>query len=243
MFRIPVVRNPKKVAVQHRTAVVGAAEGCGVSFVAGLLAADTARKAEASEGKGASNCFCTLAELSRPYFYTALSIDQRFPEGGFCFFEDHLAARKSFLTIKNCMDGLSLLLRRPDSTGSVPAICACKMPGEHVVFDLSGASGDLLDEVLPEMDDIVLVLDPLPSRLIAGSERFERLRMLYPDLKLVVNKMNRGVHRAELRRFLGGMSALEIPLIDPSLFYRAEYSCVLPAQLPEVQKLMKGVSF
>ena len=91
-----------------------------------------------------------------------------------------------------------------------------------------------LDEVLPEMDEVMLVVDPLPGRLLLGEERLRRVLMEYPDARIIVNKMNAGVHRAELRRFLGNARTTEIPFIDPPLIYRAEYSCVLPAELPAV---------
>ena len=220
MFRIPVTRKPQKPVPQQRTAVAGIADGCGVSFVAGSLAWKLSLRSR-----------CTLAELGRPYFYNALNIERRFAGGRFEFYEDALAARRTLYTINNPYHSLDLLLRRPDAAGFPPAMCACKMPGDQVVFDLSGAPEDLLDEVLPEMDRIILVADPLPTKLLSGAARLDKLRMQYPDARLVVNKLNRGVNRQELKRFLGTDSFASVQHLAPELVYKAEYNCILPAEL------------
>ena len=232
MFRIPVVRKQEKLLQQERTAAVGIFPGCGVSFVSGLLAAGL------SELPGAEQGGCTLAELGTPCFYTALNIEKRFSDGGFVFYEDALEKRQSLLTVKNSFRKLSLLLRRPDAAGLAPPICACKMPGQQVVFDLSGFTDDALAEVLPEMDRIFIVADPLPSKLLPAEKRLRRLLMEYPDARLVVNKMNKGVPSAELRRFLGG-SFISLPFADPALVYKAEYGCELFAHSSQASEWIK----
>ncbi len=224
MFRIPVVRKQEKLVPQQRTAVAGLSPGCGVSFAAGLLAVGTAALPGAESS--AAGCTCTLAELGTPYFYTALNIEKRFAEGDFIFYEDVLEMRRSLLTVRNSFRGLGLMLRRPDAEGTAPSVCACKMPGQQVVFDLSGFSEDALDEVLPEMDRIFLVLDPLPSKLLPAEKKLRSLVQKYPDVRLVANRMNKGVPTAELRRFLGG-SFISLPFADPALVYKAEYGCEL----------------
>ena len=234
MFRIPVVRRAEKPVPQQRTAVAGASPGCGVSFVSGLLAAGIACLPGAENEAGS----CTLAELGTPYFYTALGIEKRFADGGFIFYEDALEKRRSLLTVRNSFRGLDLMLRRPDASGFAPAICACKMPGQQVVFDLSGFSEDALEEVLAETDRIFIVVDPLPSKLLPAEKRLRRLLLKYPDAKLIVNRMNRAVPSAELRRFLGG-SFIGLPFIDPALIYKAEYGCELFAHCSAAKDLIR----
>ena len=163
MFRIPVVRKQEKLISQQRTAVAGVFPGCGVSFVSALLGVGTA----ALPGAEDSLSGCTLAEMGTPGFYTAINIEKRFAEGDFVFYEDALERRQSLLTVKNSFRGLNLMLRRPDAPGSAPSICACKMPGSQVVFDLSGLSEDALDEVLPHIHSAG------PSALKASSGRAE----------------------------------------------------------------------
>lgn len=229
MFRTPVERAAKGRSRQYRVGVAGACRGCGASFIAGTAAFFLSEKG-----------VCTLAELGTPYFYHALDVPRRFPSG-FLFYEDLSRDRKSLLSVRNMYGQLDLLLRRPDAEGLAPPMTACRLPGEAAVFDLSGADDAYLDEVLPEMDEVLLVADPLPGRLLAGEERLRRVIMEYPHARIVVNKMNGGVHRSELRRFLGAASTLEVPFIDPALIYRAEYSCVLPAELPAVRRTVENL--
>ena len=231
MFRRPIERTPRKQFVQRRIAVAGLGKGCGTSFVAGLLACRLA--------EGGS---CTLAELGTPYFSLALGADLRM-ETGAVYYEALLDKKISLLGVRNMYGRIDLLLRRPGAVGMAPASCVLRMPGEQVVFDLSGADDAYLDEVLPDMDEIILVADPLPSRLLAAADRLSVLKMSYPDAKLVVNKMNKAVHRAELRRFLGRKEDAAVPMLDPSLFYKAEYNCVFPSDLPEAAKLLADINF
>ena len=96
MFRIPVERRPQKIAAQSRIAVAGLSAGCGASFAAGSAAFELAQQ----------GLFCTLAELCSPYFYHALNIEKRFAGGGFVFYEDLLASRRTLLTVKNEYRGI-----------------------------------------------------------------------------------------------------------------------------------------
>ena len=235
MFRTPVIRRSHKASVQHRIAVAGIAGGCGTSFIAQSVA-----------WKLSSRERCTLAELGTPYFYSALNIQSRFAEKGFEFYEDALSGRKTLYAVRNPYHRLDLFLRRPQAEGHPSAMCAVKMPGEQVVFDLSGASGDYLDEVLPEMDSILIVIDPLPTKLLCGQARLEKLRMEYPDAELIVNKLNKGVNRQELKRFLGTDRYSAVQCLPAELIYKAEYNCILPAELkgftektqwPELEKI------
>lgn len=232
MFRIPVNRKPTKAVAQHRIGVVGASRGCGVSFVCGSLALAAAGFPEMSKDRS-SGAGCTLAEFGTPYFFNALNAERRFAGSDFVFYEDAVAARKSLFTVRNIYRRVNLLLRSPDAEGFPPEICVCKMPGEIAVFDFSGADPAGSETVLAEMDRIIIVIDPMPTALLSGRKRIEELRMLYPDASIVVNKMNKGVHKAELRRFLGTDRFLELPYYAPELMYRAEYNCIFPSELKE----------
>ena len=230
MFRQPIDRTPRKQFVQRRIAVAGLGKGCGTSFVAGLLACRLA--------EGGS---CTLAELGTPYFSLALGADLRV-ENGAVYYEDLLDKKISLLGVRNMYGSIDLLLRRPGAQGMAPSSCALRMPGEQVVFDLSGADDAYLADVFADMDSIYLVADPMPSALLGAAERLKELKLAFPDIRIIVNKMNKAVHKAELRRFLGGKEHAAVPLLDPVIFYKAEYNCVFPCELAEAAKLLKDIS-
>jgi hypothetical protein len=90
------------------------------------------------------------------------------------------------------------------------------------------------------MDAVICVVDPIPSGLIPAASEIERLRLKCPRGIWVINKMNRGVHRGELKRFLGGVDWIEIPYLAPEHLYRAQYNCVLPYSLSPVRQQTEG---
>ena len=82
--------------------------------------------------------------------------------------------------------------------------------------------------------------DPLPTKLIPSFSEAERLRLSFPEAAVVLNRMNRGVHKAELRRFLGAGKAAEIPALPAEAVYKAEYNCVPVYSSAEIKKLLAG---
>ena len=206
---------------RYTIAVAGASAGSGASFLCGLLA-----------GRHAKSEKTTLAELGNPYFYGALGMERKFAMRGFQSYIKLLESGKSVRTLQNVQDSINWALLMPGEHAPEAAALFRFMnnvPGETVIFDCSGMDDELLWNVLPEADHVYAVIDPMPSKLLEAYARLERIKLNFPDAELVVNKMNSGVHKGELRRFLGSRSFREIPLVDPSLLYKAEYNCVLPS--------------
>lgn len=94
-------------------------------------------------------------------------------------------------------------------------------PGKHIIVD---SPGDIED-----MDVIVCVVDPLPSRIMAGLETFRQIKeqSLVPVI-WVMNKAGSAAGRREVETFLRIRFAHSIPLIEAEKFYRAEFSCTQP---------------
>ena len=109
-----------------------------------------------------------------------------------------------------------------------------RIPGHYMVVDSPAPS------TMREMDLMVCIVDPLPSAVIAGSGlaaalRDNRIRTASgygPALNdptpclWVLNKDNSRVAHRELERYLKVKFDFVIPMIDPSEFYRAEYSAM-----------------
>ncbi len=218
LFRNPIVFNKPKAEMSYKKiAFVGACKGAGASFAC-------LREVVFAKHGG------VLAELGGPYFYEALGMKKRFAGRGFCFYED-LADPSEIAKIRNIEFGINWLLRRTASnSGDEPRLIRLMTANfsSDVYFDFSGLSEDSTAELLLMADEIRLIIDPLPGRLIPSAPFIERLRLMYPSAKLVVNKMNRGVHRNELRRFLGTSAFDEIPCYPFEKICRAEYECVPP---------------
>ena len=109
-----------------------------------------------------------------------------------------------------------------------------RIPGRYMVVDSPAPA------TMQEMDLIICIVDPLPSSIIAGSglaaalrdNRIRTARGYGPAMNdptpclWVLNKDNPRVAHRELERYLKVKFDFVIPMIDPSEFYRAEYSAM-----------------
>lgn len=218
LFRNPMVFKRRKTEEDSiKIAVVPGTDGAGASFVCGMEASLCKENA-------------CIAELGKPYFYRALAMEKRFAGKKVFFYEDEEGAL-SPSDIKNELFGINWLVRRPDA-GPCEYMKLLKIlkfsPPGKVFLDYSGVPKDMVLESISEADRILVVVDPLPVKLIEASAYLEKLHLMYPSAELVVNKMNRGVYKNELKRFFGNWSSREIPYYDPCIIYKAEFNCCLP---------------
>jgi hypothetical protein len=100
------------------------------------------------------------------------------------------------------------------------------------VFDIeSGVCEDaeIAEVVFPNLDDIVVVIDPLPSLMINMREKllcFKELEFAGKRVAYVINKMNAGVLRSEMTEFLRVKKFIEIPSFPAEKIYSNEYGCL-----------------
>jgi len=238
LFRIPdITRNrlcTPDVQDTIRTAVIGAGSGSGVSLVSGLLAAWIRRTLSGET--------VALVELGTPYFYEAYGIEKRFLYRDFHPIHTYAAEKKSIRRLTNIEEGINWILHSPDDAQAQDVkMCADvalrlvhNTAGSVCLFDCSGMGRHVWD-IASEMDVTVCVLDPLPTKLLPFAQEIECIRLNAPNPVFVVNNMNRGVHRGELKRFLCGIDWIELPHLQAEDLYRAQYSCILPYSIPSVQ--------
>lgn len=205
-----------------RIAVAAGAAGCGCSFAAEMLAAGLSELGSVS-----------LTELGSPHFFDALSLEKHFLSRGFTDFFGRLRRNESFGCDKNLFAGINWIARQGDDRDALSAAelfrAFCSPKEEYCIFDCSGLGSEEALAVLAESDCPVCVVDPLPSRLCESRRFLEKLRLGLPEAVIIVNKMNRGVHRAELERFLGTKDYLSFPSVAPEYIYKAEYNSMLTA--------------
>ena len=218
LFRSPIIfHKADKSRINKKIAVVPAVSGAGASFTAAQMALFEREKAN-------------VIELGKPYFYLAYGMERRFAGRPFVFFEDKLM-NTGISGITNTEFGINWFVRR-DGSGEMSAEALLKTisfpPPGISFFDFSSMNEEKVLLCLSEMDEIYIVIDPLPTKLIASSAYIEKLCLLFPSAKILVNKMNSGVHRNELKKFLGRSKIKEIPFYPPEEIYRAEYNCCPP---------------
>ena len=231
--------------LQKRIAVVGISRGAGASFIAQTLAFLLQKSKFAEE--------CRKAEVPVTY------IQMRQPQPGesMVFFEaglDQRFGKKAFLDGEEGADVLHLHRginwsvwrqsrrqadQQMDGAECTEALCCSgsifrpfpeNVPGRWVVAD----SPPL--ETLRRYDLVVGLVDPLPGRVYAGAETYEVLRDLEAaglPVLWVLNRDSREVNHSALNRFLKRKEWTPMPLMNPELVYRAQYTCCLPVELME----------
>ena len=227
--------NKEKSHEIHATTkivVAAATEGAGVSLVSELIASNLSELSSVS-----------VTELGKPHFYDALNFEKRFLFTGFVdFFEkirnsEHIRPGQA-----NKYENINWIVRK---TGDNKALQnqelfrAMYFPKEeYCIFDCSGLDNESSINLLAEADIPVLVIDPLPSRLVESRAFLEKVRVNMPEAVLIVNKMNNGVHKAELNRYLGTNEYFSIDSALLEYIYKAEYNSVLITSFSETKKML-----
>ncbi|MBR0140474.1 MAG: hypothetical protein IJM17_09340 [Firmicutes bacterium] len=221
-----------------RIMVVPAFSGAGASFTAASLAVFLAGRTDekARRAKGLPPRV-TLAEPAGGDLFSALGMEERFVNRSFESFTGAIEKGESLKDICNARNGVNCLFRVPGRDGdlSLPGLfrLISSAPGEIVVFDCSGLDREVLKDAAAEAEKRVLVIDPLPVRLIENGGFIGRFLLRFPDTVTVVNKMNSGVRKAELDRYLGRRTYVSLPCLPAETVYKAQYNCLSPAELEE----------
>lgn len=201
--------------------VVGLSSGAGAGFVAVNLVRSFAKS------KG---CHPALLELGGSRLYDSLAMDKHFAGKDYHDFFCSLSRNSNFRGICNELHGVNWALNVPKKDKKKLDLIKLirlvnNVAGNAIVSKISNLRNEDLWELLWDMDRVLVVIDPLPSMMLAGHEFLCSLRTSNLPIIYVVNKMNTGVGRRELLGYLGIKDIHYIPMVEPSLVYGAEYSC------------------
>lgn len=215
------------IADRHKLVigVAGIGRGAGATFIAMGLAL---KMAEMTAGVTFLEGKAHQEESRSPY--RILASDRGFKEKHFIDFFKEEGGRPGLRTnLYNKVNWVVRGLAAPEAPGAAQAAPDCRLlPGSCIIIDNPVSYEDL--------DLIVCVADPLPSRIMAGLETFRRIReqAIVPVIWLL-NKNCPPVSRRQVETFLKTRFTHVMPLIPAEVFYRAEYDCNLPyaGSLPE----------
>lgn len=175
--------------------------------------------------------------------YDRIGIDRHFAGRDYHSYYRLMAERRTLRDAVNLDGGVNWCLRVPgerfepfDVSDYTRLIN--NAPGDTAVCDVAGAFGrwdgpecirsETLRRIMEDADRVCVVIDPLPSAMMADPEKFEMIRSYESrggDVVYIINKLNAGVNRRELKRFLRVRGAIELPFMQPSDLYTAEYNC------------------
>lgn len=232
--------------------VAGVCGGVGSSFVACMLAKALSerkdRRVAFVEAWGADmGCDAGVGgSTSSTCLYHSLGMDRRFDGRVFTDYFRTIATGEPVGDRCNMEERINWALAVPGAWEhrELRAEDYCylvnNIGGNTVICDL----GNLYYQpnLYREMDSLIWVLDPLPSRLIAGMERLALARRLQAEGRrtaFVINRWNDGVNRREFSAFFKEKNRFHLPLISQELIYRGEYNCTIPWVQKEIKAEMK----
>ncbi|MBN7772879.1 hypothetical protein [Clostridium aminobutyricum] len=230
---------------RQKIGIVGMSAGAGTSFISSSLAKHLSKE------KGQRVAFveaCTDSSSER-YIYDSLGMDKRFAGRAFYDFYHEMKEGRSVSGLVNLDEKINWALRVPSMTGQyrdnikIEPIEMCRIinniTADIIVCDLT-TSHDT-EEIIREMDLIIFVIDPLPSKLISGYPslcQMKNLEMKGQKIIWLVNKYNEGVNKREFNTFIKVKNYIIVPMVQQQSFYLAEYNCRIPYSVKSIAEVM-----
>ncbi len=208
-------------ADRQKIGMLGLSKGAG----AGFLAVNLSRMLVLHNG-----CRPGVAELGSGGLYDSLGMDKRFAGKDYFPFHQAVASERSLRGKNNEYFGINWVLRTPEEKDLTLNFeqrlrITANASGDPLFCSFAGVPEEESLRLLCEMDHVVLVVDPLPSRILPAYRFLCELRKRDFPLTYVINKWNGGVDRKELLQYLQIKEPVYIPAIPSELIYGAEYAC------------------
>ena len=234
------------VVEKLKIGVIGMSRGSGVTFTATSLA----KVLSSTENRKV-----TLLEICDCFFnkkallYDSIGIDKRFKTREFTRFYSEIRHGESIRGKNNSDERINWGLISPEDIKEKAALSPIEIvrlinniQGDLIVCDISECENS--EDYLLDMDYVVVVIDPMPSRMIAGYPFIREVKRLeYKGKKVVwlINKFNPGINKRELLNFLKIKEHYKLPFIAAEHFYSAEFNCKTPYEIKGVHDEVKDV--
>jgi hypothetical protein len=201
--------------------VIALTPGAGAGFVCSCLAG-----AFAETGR----YYPAVLEIGEGGLFDSLAMDKHFAGRDYFSFFKAMNCGKSIRGRSNRLYGINWILRSPEEEGiflDLPD--AMRMvnhaSGDVILCRITNVSDETLWRLLWDMDRILVVIDPLPSKMLAGYKLLCSLRTSGLPILYLINKMNGGVSRKEMLDYLKLKNLFYLPMIDEEVIYSSEYGC------------------
>lgn len=220
---------------RYKIGVVGLSPGAGAGFISVFLA-----RALAETGVYQP----VVLETGGYGLYDILGMDKHFAGREYFRFFDAVRNDKSIRGKSNELYGVNWILRSPEESDTkMDLLELIRMmnhaSGDMIICKISCIRGEELWKLLADMDKVLVVIDPLPSKMLAGHKLLCKFRTAGLPVIYSVNKMNGGVSRRELLGYLKQKKLIYFPMLDQETVYGAEYSCRPAYDMPFVKSALK----
>ncbi|MEG0924443.1 MAG: hypothetical protein RR313_06030 [Anaerovoracaceae bacterium] len=208
--------------------IFGIGESVGTTFVATSLAYYFCEK-----GKSVA-----FVEIGNPrkrlsLLFDSVAMEKRFVNREFVDFYKLAEEKSTIRGRKNIEEGINWALITPDNCKKEiePSIeqkerIINNISGEIVICDFDCRED--WDNLPEDMDILIGVIEPLPSKMIGGAKLFKDIKRRQSQgakVIWIVNKENKGVEKKEVNNYLKEKEPIHIPIFDEEAFYENEYNC------------------
>ncbi len=221
-----------------KVGIVGISTGAGASFLTGCLSRHLANTRKHSPA---------VVELGKGSLFDSCGMDKRFAGRTYFRFYEAIRENKSIRGMRNMDEGINWILKSTEE-GKISLSFEQKLRlvsharGDIILCDGSGET-DPDYPLLQSMDQIIAVIDPMPSKMLEGYHTLCNLKVMEIErgnIIYVINKMNSGVNRRQMLDFLKIRKPIFLPLVSPQSTYTAEYNCKIPYMLSEVKSTLQN---
>lgn len=241
--------RPVKAIDQVNIGVCGLGKNVGTTFIASLLAFYFEIK-----GKRISFTQVGSPAMCSSLLYEAVAMEQRFYGRDFYDIYREISEGNPVRNLQNHELGVNWTLITPFDVADGIELAKDEVArlvgnskGDICIFDIDvGNDGET---ALDDMDHIIAVCDPLPSKMSCNLNNFKRLKQRElsgrAGFAWVVNGVNKGVSRRQVKGFLKSDSIVWIDSFPVEEIYSDEYHCrfhwgnktIKTAVTPEFDKL------
>lgn len=185
-----------------------------------------------------------VIELGKGSLYDELGLTKRLTGREFFNFHRAVIKDQSIRGMQNEVDGVNWMVLPPgEHFESEELYRKVRLInhglGDSILCRFAGVKEEHLWKILWEMDRVIVVIDPLPSRLVAGYPLLSQLKSSELPITYVVNKYNGGVDRKQLLDFIKVKHLLYVPMVPAETIYSAEYTCQPAFDVPEAHKILE----
>jgi len=195
--------------------------------------------------------FIRDSRMEAPYMrdsliYDSIGIEKRFSNREFASFYTLVKKRKYIRGIKNMDAGVNWALMTSYESKTGSALTALEearlinnIYGDVIICDMGS---EIKISRLDEMDKIICVVDPMPSRLVGSRTVYQKLKEEEhkgKEIIWIINKANGGINKKCFREYMKIKKPITIPLIRPEHFYTAEYNCRIPFEQREIKSKVR----
>ena len=237
--------------VRDKYAILGLGPETGVTTIGTILARMASKRT-----KGLVQ-YLELRDnsLEKPLIFDAYGMDQRFNGREFIDFYERVKKGENISKLINREEGMGWVLTlNPRKKKANPLTIVEKL---HLIHNLtsdllfcdisykqnSEGNYEELSLLLREMTRVILIIDPMPAKLLSSVKTLSLIKSLEEKGKEVyyfINKFNAGVNKRELFDYLKIKADLIIPQIPLEEFYKIQYNLDFPDAILPLSRILEG---